>query len=344
MVSKQVLCGWVAAIAAAGLASCRANIASATTATPVSSSQPTSTQADQLGPVCFEPREILPFAFTPEGDGLLLRAQSGVQFVDLETGDETSFVSSPLALSAAALSPDGRTLAWALADNTIQLLGLPGGNVMATLDAHPDPVYDLLFNTASDRLFSASHDGVVRMWDMAGNQVGSVSGGGEVLGFGLSPDDSVLATIPSDGPIRLWDLQTVGEPRDLGGTGGYDTSDAHFSPDGKYLIADLATGLFLWQISDGELLWNGVKNSMAVAYSPDGRYLAYSDIDEGNKVFLASPDASQVLATLGQMQGPIFEMFISPDGSMLASTDGVEVRIWGIDGGNLLYVGRADCP
>jgi WD40 repeat protein len=83
---------------------------------------------------------------------------------------------------------------------------------------------------------------------------------------------------------------------------------------------------------------------MAVAYSPDGQYLAYSDIDDGNKVFLAAPDASQVLATVDKMQAPVWEMFFSPDGSMLAATDGVEVRIWGVDGGDLLYVGKPECP
>jgi WD40 repeat protein len=286
---------------------------------------------------------MLPVAFTPEGDELLLRTQDGVQFIDLESGNETRFIPSSQTLFASALSPDGATLAWSLADNSIQLLGLPGGQVIATLEGHPDPVYHLQFDHAGHRLFSASHDGLVRIWDLAGNQLPGVNAVAEVLGFGLSPDDSVLATIPFDGPIRLWDMQDGGEPRDLGGTGGYETSDPRFSPDGEYLAADLATGIFLWRLSDGDLLWNDVKNSMAVAYSPDGRYLAYSDIDDGNKVFLASPDASQILATLDQMQSAIWEMFF-PDGSILAATDGVEVRIWGVEGRDLLFVGKTECP
>jgi WD40 repeat protein len=70
------------------------------------------------------------------------------------------------------------------------LLRIPGGEVTATLEGHPDPVYDLLFNSAGDKLFSASHDGVVRVWDLAGNQLPSVNAVAEVLGFGLSPDGS----------------------------------------------------------------------------------------------------------------------------------------------------------
>ena len=127
-------------------------------------------------------------------------------------------------------------------------------------------------------------------------------------------------------------------------TGGYDTSDAVFSSDGEYLAADLATGIYLWRISDDELLWNAVKNSMAIAYSPEGKYLAYSDVDDSNKVVLASPDGAQIVTPLGQMQSPIWELFFSPDGSRLAATDGVEIHIWQVEDGKLSYIGKPACP
>jgi WD40 repeat protein len=83
---------------------------------------------------------------------------------------------------------------------------------------------------------------------------------------------------------------------------------------------------------------------MAIAYSPDGRFLAYSDIDDSNKVFLAPPDASRVVFTLGQMGGPIWEMFFSPDGSLLAATDGSEIGVWRVDDAQFRHVGMTDCP
>jgi WD40 repeat protein len=102
--------------------------------------------------------------------------------------------------------------------------------------------------------------------------------------------------------------------------------------------------LFLWRISDGQLLWNAVKNSMAIAFSPDGKYLAYSSIDDGNAVVLASPDASEVVLSLPPMQSAIWEMFFSPDSTLLAATDGIEIRIWTIPTGTLRYVGIPQCP
>lgn len=312
-------------------------------ADPTASLTPVAQQLSPI-PICFAPEEILPFAFTPGAARLLLRASSGVQIFDLETGAQDAFIQASQNVITAALSPDGQNLAWSFQDGSIQFVRLSDQKILVDLSGHPDPVYDLQFSPAGDKLFSASHDGLVRIWGLGGESLAPIEAGGEVLGIGLSGDGSMLATIPSDGPLLLWDLAGGTKIGEFEGSGGYDTSDAHFSPDGQYLAADLATGIFLWQVSDASLVWNEVKNSMAVAFSPDGRYLAYSDIDDGNKVVLASPDGAQVIRVVGQMQGPVWELFFSPDGSLLTVTDGIEIRIWRVEDGTLLYIGKAACP
>ena len=312
--------------------------------TPTFEPSPTS-QAELPGdlPQCFTPVEILPFAFMPDNDRLLVRTRSGVQVFNLATLEEDSILKSPQNVYAAAVAPDGQTLAWSLEDGSIQLIRVSDQQPVATLTGHPDFVYDLRFSPAGDRLYSASHDGVVRVWDMQGNLVSSVEAGGEVLGLGISPEGSRLATILFDGPLLLWDMASGEQVAEFGSTGGYDTSEAVFSPNGEYLAADLATGIYLWRVSDGELVWDEVKNSMAVAYSPDGRFLAYSNVDTGNPIILASPDGTRVESTLGQMKAPVWELFFSPDGSRLAATDGVEIRIWRVEDGKLLHVGKPSC-
>jgi WD40 repeat protein len=280
----------------------------------------------------------------PDNTSLLIRTGSGVQVFNLETLQEESFLKAPQNVYAAAVSPDGGTLAWSLEDNSIQLVRLSDQQPLATLTGHPDLVYDLRFSPAGDRLYSASHDGVVRVWDLEGNLLSSIEAGGEVLGIGVSPDGNQLATIPFDGPLALWDTASGERVAEFGSTGGYDTSEAVFSPDGQHLAADLATGIYLWRVSDGALLWDKVKNSMTVAFSPDGRYLSYSDIDDGNQVFLASPDGAQIVIKLGQMPAPVWELFFSPDGSRLVATDGVEIRIWQVEDGKLIYLGKPACP
>lgn len=320
--------------------------ASATPAEVPPTHEPAPTELEPAGePLCFTPRELLPFAFSPDSTHLAIRTSQGVQMISLQTGEEQDFLSSAQMIYAAALSPDGTTLAWSFEDGTVQLIGLADHAVRFTLSAHPDTVYDLRFSPSGDRLLSVSHDGWVRVWDTAqGGPLPSTQAGGEILGIGITPDGAQVATIPSDGPVLLWDLASGEVVSEFGGTGGYDTSDAVFSPDGRYVATDLATGIYVWEVASSQLVWDEVKNSMAVAYSPDGQYLAYSDVDDSNKVFLATPDGSGVIRVLEGMQGPVWELFFSPDSAMIAATDGVDVRVWRVADGSLLSIGKSACP
>lgn len=292
---------------------------------------------------CFTPSIIPPFAFTPDNKSILLRGMDGVRFFNLDALEEERILQAPQNINAAALSPAGDMLAWSLEDNTIQLVQVSDGKVMQTLSGHTDMVTKLRFSPGGEQLVSAAHDFSVRVWNIQGEELGMLQAG-EVLGIAISPDGSTLATVPFDGPVSLWDLDTLEKIKDLSGTGGYDTSDPYFSPDGQFLAADLATGLYLWRISDGELLWNEINNSMAIAFSPDGRYLAYSVVNEYNKVFLSTSDGSEILSFMEGHQAPLWELFFSPDSRLLVSADGLEIRIWSVEDNSLMYIGKAACP
>ena len=313
------------------------------TQTPVPNTV-TPAPATTASPVCFSPVDILPLAFTPDSSSLLVRGRMGVQIFNLDILKEASYLQASKNIVTAELSPDGRILAWSLDDNTIQLLRISDQHVLHALSGHTDVVTKLRFSPDGNLLVSASHDFSVRVWNLQGEELRSFQPPGEVLGIGISPDSRLLATVPFDGPVALWDLATLAKIKDLGGTGGYDTSDADFSPDGQYVVADLATGLYLWRVSDGELVWNAVKNSMAVAFSPDGNYLAYADIDDSSKIFISTVDGSKIVRVLTGHQGPVWALFFSPDSQLLAFTDGSEIQIWRVADGSLRFVGKAACP
>ncbi|HSF81697.1 MAG TPA: hypothetical protein VLA49_10710 [Anaerolineales bacterium] len=305
---------------------------------------PTEPTAAPGEPACFQ-SYIAPIAFMPDSSRILIRAEQGVQIYNLEIMEEESLLESPTRLNspAVALSPDGERLAWALEDFSIQLIRLSDQEVLQTLSGHTAPVTELRFSPAGDRLYSASHDGWVRAWNMAGELVNAFQpGGGEILGLGISADGRTLATVSFDGPVKLWDAEGGQEVAELGGTGGYDTSEVAFSPDGRFVAADLATGLSVWQVGERALFWGGV-NSMAFAFSPQGDILAYADIDENNDIILVSADGKETLNRLNGQKGPVFELVFSADGSFLAA-GGVEIRIWRVEEGQLFLIGKSECP
>lgn len=290
-----------------------------------------------------------PVAFLPGGSRILGRSGPDLQIFELQNMAEMDLIKAPTNLTAVALSPDGETLAWAREDNTIQLVRLSDHQFLHSLAGHTDFVTKLKFTPDGTRLVSASHDTWVRVWDMDGKEVGAFQPTGAldwpswVMGLGISPDGKLLATAPDDGPVKLWDLATFHKVAELGGTGAYDTSDVGFSPDGQFVAADLAAGLFLWKAADGQVLLdnNSQINSMAFDFSPDGRFLAYADL---YNVILSSPDGKQVFRTLEGHTSPVWSLFFSPDSSKLVTSDGVQVRIWQVPDGKLSYTGKSYCP
>jgi WD40 repeat protein len=344
---KQIPAITLLMVSILSLASCQTSQISLPTPSPVSLDLPAQTPTAEVitstNHLCFTPVDLIPISFTPDSKMLVIRTHMGMQLFNLERMKEEIFARSPRPIVSAALSTNGQILAWSFEDYSIQLIRASDGTLLNTLKGHTDLVFKLRFSPNGDRLFSGSHDGSVRIWDIKGRLLKVIETNGEVLGIGISPDETRLATIPFDGPVELWDLASYQKISTLGGTGGFDTSDAVFSPDGKYLAADLATGLFLWRISDGKSLWDDLKNSLAVTFSPNGKFLAYADVDK-NEIVLSSPNGAQIIRTLEGMQGTVWELFFSPDSSMLAATDGGEIRIWQVENGQLLYIGKASCP
>lgn len=345
--NKQLTSYLVITFIFAAISSCQMTPKLSSTSTPKIEVQPTPIDEtiSSNDPICFN-TYLAPIAFMPDNERILVRAESGVQVFNLDKMEEESFIESPTNLNrpAVALSPDGEKLAWALEDNSIQLIRLSDQEVIFTAKVHSGPITKLRFSPDGSSLFSASHDGWVKELNNDGEVVNEFQpGGGEIFGIGISPDGKTIATVPFDGPVKLWDRTNNQMVAEMGGTGGFDTSDVALSSNGQYLAADLATGLAVWDTAEQSLLWDGV-NSMAFAFSTDENILAYADIGENNDLVLISPDGEGRLDKLSGHQGPVYELIFSPDGQLLASTDGIDLRIWRVEDGELLYVGKSECP
>ena len=110
-------------------------------------------------------------------------------------------------LGRLAYSPDGRLLA-VLAGRAIHLLAGDTLQPVAELTRFTKQVNALAFSNDSRTLLSASHDGAVRLWDVASGTVRTAYDWriGPVTALAFSTDGLLGATASNKGSIVIWDV------------------------------------------------------------------------------------------------------------------------------------------
>ncbi|TWV29527.1 helix-turn-helix domain-containing protein [Streptomyces misionensis] len=106
---------------------------------------------------------------------------------------------------AAAISPDGRTLATGGTGTTVRLWDVATGRCRTVLTGATDVIVALAFGRDGHTLVSADADGAVRLWDPASGRAMAVLAD-QAVSVAPSADGSLLATGHTDGTIRVWDV------------------------------------------------------------------------------------------------------------------------------------------
>ncbi|MFA5162053.1 MAG: WD40 repeat domain-containing protein [Elusimicrobiales bacterium] len=150
--------------------------------------------------------------------------------------------------------------------------------------------------------------------------------GGWTNSVAWSPDGHMFCAASSDGFARVWDKD--GNLLKTGALG--EASCAVFSPDGKYLAAGGAGGVFLYRLPSMEAAGELSPRKTIIkslAWSPDGKYLAAASLD--GSVTLAGFPALKKLCAADAHEGGAAAVSFSPDGKLLASA-GYDrtVKLW----------------
>ncbi|MBA3724922.1 MAG: WD40 repeat domain-containing protein [Armatimonadetes bacterium] len=192
-------------------------------------------------------------ALGPSGKAYLGSIHRTVLCADTESG-KTVFVRRlhDDAVSALAISTDGRLLATGANDQRVILWDAENGREAAALTLRA-PVSQLSFSPDSSQLAVSLVDHGIRVFELQTGNLRNTLWGHEkpVEGLAYHPDGRLLASVSRDGTIRLWNTATGETVERLGGHSGPVKAVA-FSNDGKYLAAgSLDRVVTLWAVDKG---------------------------------------------------------------------------------------------
>jgi WD40 repeat protein len=263
-----------------------------------------------------------------------------------------------VAVSQAAVSPDGKQIATGAADGSVHILDLATGKLLKTLKGHTSRVRLVKFFPDRNILVTVSDGGEIRLWDTAtGKELSSLKLPIKLSRAAVSPDGKVLAGSVDTDVVRLWDVASGKEKVSL--IGDPAVQALAFSPDGKVLATGTPPGTVrLWDAATGKafvrlepartdrhdpgglrgnplLAW-GVGTDQSIAFSPDGKSLACAtgetiisvwDIESGKEV--------QSIPNPG---GNVGIVAFSPDGRQLVTvSEDNTLRAWSPAQGKLVF-------
>lgn len=287
---------------------------------------------DDFAELAHHDRPISAVAFTSDGEWLAAASEDRTISV-WNTGDRKlvrTLKGHTDRIPALTWQPGTRRLVSAGWDTTARLWNVETGEPLMLLNSHSDQVVALAFSPDGQLLAVADSAATIHVWsDVAqGRELHVLPGDlDEVRALSFSPDGSRLFVGGADRVIHVWDVRK-GEL--VAGQGAQSSHQAAISPHGKNgLLVGTAAGTQLqcWDLATGKSteLSGKVAKPLAVAASPDGRWIAATNADPESRLHIWDNTARQLRDPVEGPRAPMTYLAFSPDSKTLASccrTDG----------------------
>ena len=290
--------------------------------------------------ILYEHTNALGVGMLADGKTVFSFGEKVVRFWDLESRHPTGALTHPEKICGAAASADGRWLATATFNYSVNapvtLWDLTTHRVAAVLSTNFRPRYtSITFSADSKWLAFVAYDGGVRLWDVIARteftNLPAFFPTLDPLGIAFSPNNRTLAYNENEGgDLALWDMASHSSRGSLRGHQEYVRVIA-FSPDGKTLASGCHDGTMkLWNVAGQRERFTLTADSGAVnglAFSPDGRFLATGG--RGRIIRIVDVETGDQTAEFRGHHDAITSLVFTSDGRTLlsASYDGT-IRAW----------------
>jgi RNA polymerase sigma factor (sigma-70 family) len=310
-------------------------------------------------------------AFAPDGKTLAVNGGS-IQLWDVVTGKQ---LLAPLAraghgeaVDSLAVSPDGKVLASACyGEGTLCLWDIDTGRLRHRLPGHDIACRFSCFSPDGKLVASGGHDGFLHLWETATGKewrrfpIEELQPEGPkpfVDALALSRDGQRLVALTRGGgkgscQINVWDTAGGKLLKRRGFEGGPFSS---ITPDANGITVRTEEGLAIQETITGRELVRipGIVNLWPIAYSPDGKRLAAARCPVvpspagkpvrpfaqagGEATAVSVAEVATGMEVLRIETGRRVNLLaFSPDGRVLATSDGDVVRLWEMATGQELF-------
>ena len=280
----------------------------------------------------FSPDSSLLLDWSMDGALSIWRAVNGSLLNTIDAG--------PPSAGFLAISPDNQTLAFPVMDG-IAFYSLADGSVLRRLDDHLTTIEDAVISPDGTRVAVLLEGGGVMVWDLSSMRPLYSLPDINAISLAWSPDGNWLVSSGWDKNLHLLRAGDGATAQNIPAHAEQIQSVA-FSPNSDRLASSSMELVKMWQIQDGAILRGSPDFSKEqtfsapggwvtkVRFSPDGRYLAAISAD--GKVFVWPSDNTRPLAVISVpgMAGDRNIMDFSPDGSILAVGEAMQIGLWRI--------------
>jgi WD40 repeat protein len=177
-------------------------------------------------------------------------------------------------------------------------------------------------------------------WKLKATLLGHTS---TVWSVAFFPDSRRLVTASEDGSIRMWDVITATQLKEVSGSQG-SVSDIAVSPDGTLIAACIdseeSSVVKIWDAVTLKLLHTLAgheKGIFVIVFSPDGRLLASGARDKSIKLW--NVRTGQLVRTLEGHTDAVTSLAFTPNGKWLftaSAEDDKTIKLWEVGSGKLL--------